>query len=241
MTTGALMRPPSVGTIRSRGGERTRGPLSLESRLPRAGEPMRCQLSRLRSARPRPVGGMRCHRLGDESSRRWVLSAVGTTPDAVVDDSGRRAPGRGSTRGGPNGAGEPVDESFAPGDFALGPGELSAVDATGLRLPEDEYQGAKDGSDAWRTTANGYLVQILKARVYDVALQTPLEEADMLSEQLGNKLFLKREDLQPVFSFKLRGAYNKMASLSPKDRELGVICSSAGNHAQGVALSARHL
>jgi threonine dehydratase len=88
---------------------------------------------------------------------------------------------------------------------------------------------------------NDYLERILRARVYDVAIKTPLEFAPSLSRRLGNRLLLKREDLQPVFSFKLRGAYNKMARLSPKALARGVIAASAGNHAQGVALAARRL
>jgi threonine dehydratase len=86
-----------------------------------------------------------------------------------------------------------------------------------------------------------YLVQILTARVYDVAQETALECAPNLSARLNNKLLLKREDMQSVFSFKLRGAYNKMAQLSPDLLAQGVIAASAGNHAQGVALAARHL
>ena len=86
-----------------------------------------------------------------------------------------------------------------------------------------------------------YLKKILTARVYDVARETPLEPARSLSRRLGNTVLLKREDQQPVFSFKLRGAYNKMAHLSPEALGAGVICASAGNHAQGVALSAKRL
>ena len=86
-----------------------------------------------------------------------------------------------------------------------------------------------------------YLERILTARVYDVAVETPLELAPALSARLGNTLLLKREDMQPVFSFKLRGAYNKMANLSAAQRKRGVIAASAGNHAQGVALAAKHL
>lgn len=86
-----------------------------------------------------------------------------------------------------------------------------------------------------------YIERILKSRVYDVASETPLEAAPLLSARLGNAVFLKREDLQPVFSFKIRGAYNKIVGLSPEERERGVITASAGNHAQGVALSARRL
>ncbi len=88
---------------------------------------------------------------------------------------------------------------------------------------------------------NDYLERILKARVYDVALKSPLDYAPALSRRLGNRLLLKREDLQPVFSFKLRGAYNKMAQLPAKALARGVIAASAGNHAQGVALAARRL
>ncbi|BAN03724.1 threonine ammonia-lyase, biosynthetic [Ilumatobacter coccineus] len=83
-----------------------------------------------------------------------------------------------------------------------------------------------------------YLRRILNAQVYDVAIETPLEPAPLLSERIGNQVLLKREDLQEVFSFKLRGAYNKMAQLSPDALERGVIAASAGNHAQGVALAA---
>lgn len=86
-----------------------------------------------------------------------------------------------------------------------------------------------------------YLQRILRARVYDVARETPLDEAKNLSRRLSNTIRLKREDLQPVFSFKLRGAYNRMAQLSQEELSRGVIASSAGNHAQGVALSASHL
>jgi threonine dehydratase len=83
-----------------------------------------------------------------------------------------------------------------------------------------------------------YLDRIRNAKVYDVAIESPLELADNLSERLGNRILMKREDLQPVFSFKLRGAYNKIAALAPEELARGVICSSAGNHAQGVALAA---
>ena len=86
-----------------------------------------------------------------------------------------------------------------------------------------------------------YLEKILNARVYDVAIETPLELAPNLSARSGNRIWLKREDMQPVFSFKLRGAYNKIAHLTPQQRKRGVICASAGNHAQGVALAAQKL
>ena len=86
-----------------------------------------------------------------------------------------------------------------------------------------------------------YLKKILTARVYDVAIESGLEPAYSLSRRIGNTVLLKREDQQPVFSFKLRGAYNKMVHLAPEQLARGVICASAGNHAQGVALSAKKL
>lgn len=86
-----------------------------------------------------------------------------------------------------------------------------------------------------------YLKRILTAKVYDVAIETPLEKAYSLSQKTGNTVLLKREDMQKVFSFKLRGAYNKMAHLTPAQLERGVIAASAGNHAQGVAVSAEKL
>ncbi len=92
-----------------------------------------------------------------------------------------------------------------------------------------------------RRIAAAYLQRILTARVYDVARETPLEPARSLSRRLGNHVLLKREDQQPVFSFKLRGAYNKMVHLAPEALARGVICASAGNHAQGVALAAKRL
>src|SRR5216117_419980 len=86
-----------------------------------------------------------------------------------------------------------------------------------------------------------YIERILRARVYDVAMESPLEPAPRLSRRLRNEVLLKREDLQPVFSFKLRGAYNRIAHLSAAERARGIIAASAGNHAQGVAFAARHL
>lgn len=90
-------------------------------------------------------------------------------------------------------------------------------------------------------TPADYLTRILNARVYDVAVESDLDIAKNLSRRLHNKVLLKREDQQPVFSFKLRGAYNKMANLSAEQLQKGVICASAGNHAQGTALSAKKL
>src|SRR3989449_5635965 len=91
------------------------------------------------------------------------------------------------------------------------------------------------------TRARDYLKQILGARVYDVAIETPIDEAPGISARLANRVLLKREDMQPVFSFKLRGAYNKMSGLPKTALKRGVIAASAGNHAQGVALSAQRL
>ena len=86
-----------------------------------------------------------------------------------------------------------------------------------------------------------YVKRILNARVYDVARETPLEQASLLSQRVGNQVWLKREDLQSVFSFKCRGAFNKLVNLSDEARAKGVVAASAGNHAQGVALGAQKL
>lgn len=86
-----------------------------------------------------------------------------------------------------------------------------------------------------------YVRRILTAAVYEAAVETPLDRMGPLSERLGRDVLLKREDLQPIFSFKLRGAYNKIATLTPEEKARGVICASAGNHAQGVAYSARRM
>src|SRR6185312_5517866 len=100
-------------------------------------------------------------------------------------------------------------------------------------VPRAQTDAAPSDLDLLRRT--------LAARVYEVARETPLEPAEQLSARLGNRVLLKREDLQPVFSFKLRGAYNKMAALDAAERARGVIAASAGNHAQGVALAAAKL
>ena len=88
---------------------------------------------------------------------------------------------------------------------------------------------------------DGYIRRILTARVYDIAVETPLDPLPRLAKRLGRSVLLKREDLQPVFSFKIRGAYNKMAQLSAEEAARGVVCASAGNHAQGVALAGKTL
>jgi threonine dehydratase len=106
----------------------------------------------------------------------------------------------------------------------------------------DESSSAPPGSPLARDAiTTEYLKRILAARVYDVAVESSLELAPSLSARLSNRVYLKREDQQSVFSFKLRGAYNKMVQLTPDERARGVIAASAGNHAQGVALAARRL
>jgi len=86
-----------------------------------------------------------------------------------------------------------------------------------------------------------YVRRILNAQVYDLAVETPIDRANILSNRLGSHVWLKREDLQPVFSFKLRGAYNRLRQLDPNERARGVVAASAGNHAQGLAMAAKHL
>ena len=88
---------------------------------------------------------------------------------------------------------------------------------------------------------HGYIKKILSANVYDVAVETPVELARSLSKRLDNNILIKREDLQPIFSFKIRGAYNCISQLSDAQKACGLVAASAGNHAQGVAMSARHL
>ncbi len=107
--------------------------------------------------------------------------------------------------------------------------------------PPARRRAADRPAAAAELTPADYLKKILTARVYDVAVESALEPARNLSKRLRNQVLLKREDQQPVFSFKLRGAYNKMAHLTPAQLKKGVICASAGNHAQGVAMSAHKL
>ena len=96
-------------------------------------------------------------------------------------------------------------------------------------------------ADTRRALFDEYLPRIMQCRLEDLVVETPVQEMPALSERLGVRVLVKREDLQPVFSFKLRGAYAKLKSLTAEERQRGVICASAGNHAQGVALAARHL
>ncbi|KAI7838609.1 hypothetical protein COHA_007616 [Chlorella ohadii] len=142
----------------------------------------------------------------------------------------------------------------SPEDFQAPPGQLLPINkltppspadvfrCTGCTKPECQGPSGCAAPDlAWRLKPDGYLKNILTAKVYKIAVETPLQEAKQLSKQLGNTIMLKREDLQPVRSFKVRGAFNKMSRLTPEQLEKGVVCSSAGNHAQGVALAARTL
>ncbi|PIN11133.1 Threonine/serine dehydratase [Handroanthus impetiginosus] len=110
---------------------------------------------------------------------------------------------------------------------------------SGYLLPNENL--GSGGVTNGTLNAMEYLTNMLRSKVYDVAYESPLQLATKLSERWGVNIWLKREDLQPVFSFKLRGAYNMMAKLPKEQLERGVICSSAGNHAQGVALSAQRL
>ena len=100
---------------------------------------------------------------------------------------------------------------------------------------------SRSSSPDTRRLLEQYRARIEAARVYDVAQVSPLEDAPKLSQRLGNRVLLKREDQQSIHAFKLRGAFNKIAALSPEQRARGVVTASAGNHAQGVALAARHL
>ena len=122
-----------------------------------------------------------------------------------------------------------------------GDGTAWEADAGAWQVPGSAKAGGGGLCEPWRLERTEYLKRTLTARVYDVAQESPLEAAAQLSDQLGCEVLLKREDIQQVFSFKLRGAFNKMASLSREELRNGVVCSSAGNHAQGVALGARQL
>ncbi|MDP3247065.1 MAG: pyridoxal-phosphate dependent enzyme, partial [Polaromonas sp.] len=110
-----------------------------------------------------------------------------------------------------------------------------------MPTPHKPASRTSRASSAAGLTPADYLKKILTARVYDVAVESALEPAKNLSKRVHNTVLLKREDQQAVFSFKLRGAYNKMAHLSAAQLKKGVICASAGNHAQGVALGAHKL
>jgi len=124
----------------------------------------------------------------------------------------------------------------------------AAVDPNGELKEEESHEveqaaaaAAPPSPSMSMEAGDGYLGKILNANVYDAAIETELQHAKNLSQLLNNTVLLKREDTQPVFSFKIRGAYNKMASLSQSSLQRGVVACSAGNHAQGVALSAKML
>ncbi|KAI9223390.1 tryptophan synthase beta subunit-like PLP-dependent enzyme [Blastocladiella britannica] len=110
------------------------------------------------------------------------------------------------------------------------------------RAPSPGYKKPrKKDSSSSKESQPDYLKLILTAPIYDLAKETPLHFAEMLSARIGNQIYLKREDTQPAFSFKIRGAYNRLKHLTPEERQRGVVCCSAGNHAQGVALAAKKL
>ncbi|GAB4818367.1 hypothetical protein N2152v2_005413 [Parachlorella kessleri] len=140
----------------------------------------------------------------------------------------------------------------APEDCTAPPGQLIGINRSSPPSPLDAFRCAGCSREVcqgpggcveyqWRNQPGGYLREVLTAKVYNIAIETPLVKAETLSEQLGNNIMLKREDLQAMRSFKVRGAYNKMARLTKEQLEKGVICTSAGNHAQGVALAAKSL
>ena len=138
-------------------------------------------------------------------------------------------------------SGAPQDQSKPPVSDSKMTKTLSANSkAAGIYKNPTALSKAQLQSRNW-TDPYDYLQLILTANVYDVALESPLQTAQHLSVRMGNTLLLKREDLQPVFSFKLRGAYNRMLQLDESEKLKGVIACSAGNHAQGVALAAKKL
>eukprot|EP00892_Ulva_mutabilis_P012128 jgi/Ulvmu1/9288/UM050_0037.1 len=183
-----------------------------------------------------------------------VTASSSSTSHACVPQRRRDLRAQAATVEAPEIVPEPVDETpcYAPSALQLETGELSEVVRSPPEASDETFRciGCTDAAcqgpsgcnkTVWRYDEAGYLRAILTSRVYDVAKETPLDRAELLSKSTGNSIWLKREDLQPVFSFKLRGAYNKMASLPKSALEKGVVCSSAGNHAQGVALAAQRL
>ena len=108
------------------------------------------------------------------------------------------------------------------------------------RFIKNQNQEKAPKVDKQGRSIEDYIEGILSSKVYDVAQVSPLDFAPNLSSRLNNEIFLKREDLQSVFSFKLRGAYNKVALMDADTRSAGIIAASAGNHAQGVAFAAKH-
>jgi threonine dehydratase len=182
---------------------------------------------RFRARRDGRVGGR---------ERVWLLATRPVALSALAEDSAKKVDKEG-------GASQAETNSSGKKTLlanSLKRGEPCSFDRGNIVVDEDLH-GDTDEALAWRRDTSGYLKQTLSARVYDVAKESELQKATGLSEGLKNNVFLKREDTQKVFSFKLRGAFNKMANLSPEELSKGVICSSAGNHAQGVALSAQRL
>ncbi|CAG9462069.1 unnamed protein product [Pedinophyceae sp. YPF-701] len=210
-------------------------------RPPRAGVGSRRGRAVARAAKPSgpaPAGAPADSEVKAEGADGWVCSGDACERDGTVVSRAALAADAGSEF-----------EVCLPEDLEAAPGELTEIERSAPYLERDAFRcvgcvrpecqtPAGCATMPWRTADAGYLRAVLTSKVYDVAVEAPLEEAKRLSEATGNRVFLKREDLQPVFSFKLRGAYNKIASLTDEELARGVICSSAGNHAQGVALGA---
>lgn len=135
--------------------------------------------------------------------------------------------------------GGPATRAAVHADFQPHPGRIEPGTVRSTTSPRPIRRRGR--TRYTRSMTDALIERILRARVYDVARETPLEPARRLSERLGERVWLKREDLQPVFSFKVRGAYNKVVGLTAEARQRGLIAASAGNHAQGVALAAQTL
>eukprot|EP00884_Botryococcus_braunii_P017652 jgi/Botrbrau1/4570/Bobra.60_2s0056.1 len=233
----------------------TNGRLGLKGSNIKSIRSSRCPLPQPMRNQPLPSASRKQPSLThDIPAPCFVCHAASLVDEAVQREDGTEEAGINGlhTLNLPRAVSEGAAELVEPESFSLEPGQLGPVNRDGDGAAADvfrcsgctlaECQGPGGCADMqWRKTEGGYLRQILTARVYDVAVETPLEKAQLLSQQLETEVLLKREDLQPVFSFKCRGAYNKMAALSPEQRGRGVICSSAGNHAQGVALAASRL
>ncbi|KAG4996283.1 hypothetical protein AAZX31_10G060100 [Glycine max] len=175
--------------------------------------------------RHHPLRQMARHPLTARPRRAPLIAATLSTPPEAAHSSVAAAVAED-----PSEAAPPPRPRVLPDSLQYPPGFVGAIPA------RSRSDGGGGGIDAMT-----YLTNILSSKVYDVAIESPLQLAPKLSARLGVKVWLKREDLQPVFSFKLRGAYNMMAKLPRELLERGVICSSAGNHAQGVALAAKRL
>eukprot|EP00236_Picocystis_salinarum_P000369 CAMPEP_0183827810 /NCGR_PEP_ID=MMETSP0807_2-20130328/2444_1 /TAXON_ID=88271 /ORGANISM="Picocystis salinarum, Strain CCMP1897" /LENGTH=595 /DNA_ID=CAMNT_0026072983 /DNA_START=1 /DNA_END=1785 /DNA_ORIENTATION=+ len=166
---------------------------------------------------------MECARGTRAARRTWKVRASATRPSASPDDL-RVKPG-----------------ALAPLVRGRGLAQSDAFRAAQPCEGQVERNGDKEACERGPPSLEGYLRRVLCSQVYDVARESELDLLPRLSESVGNELWLKREDCQPVFSFKLRGAYNKMVRMDAEARKNGVVCSSAGNHAQGVAMAAAKL